>query len=361
MATMRAVAQLGVANNVSVIDWPVPTIVNNTDAIVRLNLSAICGSDLHNYHTESGSPQLPYLYGHEGLGVVTEVGDAVRYFNVGDYVVIPDNVDSGHYTIEPYDYYPPLSYGGPPDGSVIPGVQAQYGRVPHADHSLIRLPVNSSTDTATLLDYLFVSDIFSTAWQGVTWSGFEPGDSVAVFGAGPVGLLAAYSAILRGASRVYSVDCVQNRLDLAASIGAIPINFEDSDPVEQILALEPTGVRRGVDAVGYEAVNATGQIDETIVVRQLVNVTAHRGGIGIVGLYHPGLNGFDVGTTFVKAVQVNGGIVLPLQVAHELIPLVASGKAKPSFIISSLIDIEQAPEYYARFNRREESKVVIKF
>lgn len=211
-----------------------------------------------------------------------------------------------------------------------------------------------------MIDYLFVSDIFSTAWSGLTFSGFEQGDSVAVFGAGPVGLLAAYSAILRGASKVYSIDQVQSRLDLAASIGAIPINFAESDPVERILAQEPGGVRRSVEAVGYEAEDSTGQIDSTITLRQALNVTAPRGGIGIVGLLEEGLNNFDIGQAFEKAIAVRGGIVLPLQVASELVPLVASGRAKPSFIVSSVIDIEEAPEYYARFSRREETKVIIR-
>ncbi|EXA35669.1 hypothetical protein NW761_005474 [Fusarium oxysporum] len=101
MATMRAVAQLGVAFNVSIIDVPAPRILNGTDVIVKINATAICGSDLHSYHVESGSEGLPFLYGHEGIGVITEIGDAVQYLNVGDYVVIPDNLDSGHFTVEP--------------------------------------------------------------------------------------------------------------------------------------------------------------------------------------------------------------------------------------------------------------------
>lgn len=240
------------------------------------------------------------------------------------------------------------------------GITAEYVRVPFADNSLIPVPVNGSTTESTLIDYLFVSDIFSTAWSGVTFSGFEQGDSVAVFGAGPVGLLAAYSAILRGASRVYSIDQVQSRLDLAASIGAIPINFAESDPVEQILAQEPSGVRRSVEAVGFEAVNATGQVDPSITLRHALNVTAPRGGIGILGLFSEGLNNFDIGQAFEKSIAVRGGVVLPLQVASELVPLISSGKAKPNFVVSSIIDIEEAPEYYARFSRHEESKVVIR-
>jgi threonine dehydrogenase-like Zn-dependent dehydrogenase len=220
---------------------------------------------------------------------------------------------------------------------------AEYARIPFADNSLIPVPVNASTSESTLIDYLFVSDIFSTAWSGVTWSGFTPGDSVAVFGAGPVGLLAAYSAVIRGASRVYSVDHVQDRLDLAASIGAIPINYRNSSAVDQIMQREPGGVRRSVECVGFEAETADG------------------GGMGIVGLFNDTLNDFSIGTAYTKQIAINGGIVLPLQgVASELVPLITSGRAHPSFIVSSIIDIEDAPEYYARFSRREETKVVIR-
>ncbi|RDW89923.1 Alcohol dehydrogenase protein [Aspergillus mulundensis] len=359
--TMRAVAQFGTPFNVSVIDRPMPTILNGTDVIVRMNASAICGSDLHSYRAASGSEEHPYLYGHEGIGHVVEVGDSVQFLSVGDYVVIPDNFDNGHFTTEPDVYVPSLSSGGVEGGGALPGLQAEYARIPFADNSLIPVPVTDTTNTTTLIDYLFTSDIFATAWSGVTWSGFEPGDTIAVFGAGPVGLLAAYSALLRGASRVYSIDRVRNRLSLAESIGAIPINFEDADPVAQILALEPNGVRRGVEAVGYEAVDASGAIDSGITVRQLINVTAPRGGIGVVGLFSSGQADIDYGAAYAKMVSVSGGIVLPLQVAGEIVPLINSGQAHPGFIVTSVIGIEEAPEYYQRFNRTEESKVVIGF
>ncbi|THW40418.1 GroES-like protein [Aureobasidium pullulans] len=380
---MRAVAQLGQAYNVSVIDVPIPTILNATDVIVKINATAICGSDLHTYHVASGSEDTPLLYGHEAVGYITEIGDAVQFLNVGDYVIIPDNLDNGHYTVEPDHYTVPIGFGGVQDGTPeapLPGLQskkaplqqpstsadyhfpAEYARIPFADNSLITIPINSTTNETILFNYLFITDIFSTAWSGVTWSGFQPGDSIAVFGAGPVGLLAAYSAILRGASRVYIVDDVQQRLDIGASIGAIPINFNTSDPVRQILAHEPMGVRRGVEAVGYEARLPNGTMDESITLRQLVNVTANQGGIGVVGLHNNGTYNFDIGTVFNKALTIQGGIVLPLQqVAAELVPLVTSGRANPSFIVSSVIGIEQAPEYYARFSRHEESKVVIRF
>jgi threonine dehydrogenase-like Zn-dependent dehydrogenase len=154
---------------------------------------------------------------------------------------------------------------------------------------------------------------------------------------------------------------VQDRVDLAASVGAIPISFAESDPVEQILALEPNDVRRGVETVGYEAVDASGAVQSGITLRQSIDVTARHGGIGVVGLFSSGQADIDYGAAYAKKVSVNGGIMLPLQVADEIVPLITSGQAHPSFIVSSVIGIEEAPEYYGRFNQTEESKVVITF
>jgi threonine dehydrogenase-like Zn-dependent dehydrogenase len=125
---MRAVAQLGQAYNVSVIDVPIPTILNATDVIVKINATAICGSDLHTYHVASGSPDTPLLYGHEAIGYITEMGDAVQFLNVGDYVIIPDNLDNGHYTVEPDHYVVPGGFGGVQDGTPeapLPGLQSK--------------------------------------------------------------------------------------------------------------------------------------------------------------------------------------------------------------------------------------------
>ncbi|KAG9188718.1 hypothetical protein G6011_07423 [Alternaria panax] len=221
-------------------------------------------------------------------------------------------------------------------------ITAEYARIAFADNSLIPVPINASTSESTLVDYLFISDIFSTAWSGFTWSGFTPGDSVIVFGAGPVGLLAAYSAILRGASCVYSVDYVQDRLDLAASIYAMPINYRNSSAVDQILQREPGGVRRSVEAVGFEAGTANGTVDSSITVHEMVQVTAPGGSMGIFGLFNDILNDFSIGTSYTNRITTNGGVVLPLQGA------------------AAIIDIEEAPEYYARFSKREETKVVIR-
>lgn len=133
-----------------------------------------------------------------------------------------------------------------------------------------------------------MADIFPTGWHGVTLSGFQPGESIAVFGGGPVGLMAAYSAVLRGASRVYVVDRVKERLDAAAKIGAIPVSFEESEPVEKIIELNGGEVDRSVDAVGYQAVSKGGSTEvPNIVLENMIKVTRACGGLGIPGLYVP--------------------------------------------------------------------------
>ncbi|KAK1656525.1 hypothetical protein BDP55DRAFT_688785, partial [Colletotrichum godetiae] len=227
---MRAVVYHGTPFEMMVQDVAKPAILNETDVVVR------------------------------AVGYISEIGDAVSSFAVGDYVIIPDTVSEDHMEMEPRskEYF---GFGNSEMG--LGGLQAEYAR----------------------RDYLTVSDIFATGWAGIDYTGFELGDSVAVFGAGPVGLLSAYSAILRGASKVYVVDHVKERLDLAASIGGIPINFADDDPVAQILASEPNGVMRAVDCVGMEALNSSLEMDESIITQQMVDVTHFKGGIGQLGVY----------------------------------------------------------------------------
>lgn len=184
-----------------------------------------------------------------------------------------------------------------------------------------------------------------------------------------------HSAFIRGASRVYIVDHIESRLELAASQGAIPINFAISDPVAQILEHEPNGVMRCVEAVGMESLNSDLEIDEDIIISQMIDVAHFGGGIGIVGVYlatedNPAA---PLGSTlspnatvamndfFGKRLSIRGGSVDPKLVAPELVRLIQNGEARPSFITSALIQIEEAPEYYRRFERHEETKVFIKF
>ena len=253
---------------------------------------------------------------------------------------------------------------------------AEFARVPFADESLIPVPLTfTSTDVDLEEDYATLSDIFATGWTALDFADFRPGDSVAVFGAGPVGLLAAYSAVLRGANKVYAVDNVPMRLQRAASIGAIPINFNTSDPVQQILEHEPAGVPRAVDCVGMEAVDQDGKLQEGIVLHQMIAVAAEHGGLGQVGIYHAGKKShtipradvvrldvpFPLSTFWTKGLSLKDGVVNPRVLAPQLAELIATGRAQPGFIRSATIGLEQAPEYYMRFSQHEEVKVYIRF
>ncbi|KAM0543864.1 hypothetical protein ACHAPJ_012101 [Fusarium lateritium] len=309
--------------------------------------------------------------GHEAMGYVTSVGAGVSSLSVGDYVIIADTPHWGFIPMEPQ----PLPFFGGGAGG-LGGLQSEFARVPFADHSLIPVPLTHETTNRTIeQDYLTVSDIFATAWQGLEWSGFEAGDTVAVFGAGPVGLLVAYSALIQGSSDVYVIDRIQQRLDMAKSIGATPINFEDIDPIAQILEQNPDGVMRVVDAVGNEAVNADGDNDPELILSQAVQLAHIGGGIGQVGIWRrtaespgaplgntmPSNMSFPLSDFWSKRLRLQSGAVDVKLVAAKLVSLIASGHAKPGFIKLAEIGINEAPEYYRRFDSREEVKVYIHF
>lgn len=261
------------------------------------------------------------------------------------------------------------------------GGQAQYMRVPYADFNGLLLPpgaeheadfallADSESSTFSDYDYLLTSwcTVFPTGWHGLQLSGFQPGESVAVFGAGPVGLMAAYSGVLRGASKVYVVDQVKERLDQAKKIGCIPINFRDSDPVEQIIKDNDGMVDRAVDCVGYQAVGKSGDKEQpNIVLDQLIMVTRPTGGLGIPGLYVPADPGapdeqsgkgqilLSFGKLFEKGLKLGTGQCNVKAYNRYLRDLIISGRAKPSFVVSHECDIDDAPMAYEKFDKRIE-------
>lgn len=224
------------------------------------------------------------------------------------------------------------------------------------------------------LDYVLLSDIFATGWWSVTQSGFEAGDVVAIYGAGPMGLLAAYSALLRGASKVYSIDRVTSRLDKAKHIGAIPIDLREGLPSSQIAKLEPAGVKRICDCVGLECVDVKGEPDESFILNDAITLVAAGGGIAITGVYFAaepskgeplqslarGQIKFDIVTWYLKNVSIRGGVV-SLGVDPQLLALVQSGRAKPSFVFDKIVSIDEAPEAYRLFSERKIQKAAIRF
>ncbi|KAI3059592.1 hypothetical protein CBS147353_10530 [Aspergillus niger] len=370
---MRSVVFDGQPFEIRVRDIPKAYIARQTDAVVQVTSAAICGSDLHNYHGVFGSNRLPYSIGHEAMGIVAEVGADVGSVKIGDRVIIPDSPDGVGLDLEPAVNPAFALYGEGDKFGNLGGCQAEFVRVPLADKSLIVL--GKEFDEIADKDLVILSDIFPTAWAGVTWSGFQAGDNIAIFGAGPVGLLAVYSAILRGASRVYSIDSVEERLDLAASVGAIPINFTKGEPSAQILAREPAGVQRTIDCVGEECVNEKLKPDQSFVITQAMKCTSVGGGLAVIGVHfaQASSKGAQRGNTISpsmpfpmtlfwgKNMTIRGGAVDSKLFVEPLLELVKSGRAKPGFVFSSIIDIEEAPKGYRRFSDHLETKVMIKF
>ena len=394
---MKAVVYKG-PNKVAVEDVAEPKIEKSSDAIIKLTSSAICGSDLHMYdgHTEA-KPGL--ILGHEPIGVVEKVGEDVTLIKKGDRVVIPFNVACGFcfncirgftnacLTLNPQS--PGAAYGYVSMGPYW-GAQAEYLRVPQADWACQKLPGKPFDDMED--DFVLLADIFPTAYHSTVLAGVKSGMSVAVFGAGPVGLLAAYSALLKGASEVYIVDNSQKRLDLAKNFGVIPINFDNGDPVEQIIkmrkenqlliqAMQPgdektLGVMCGIDAVGYQAedrYNANAMKPEQVL-NDLIRLVNATGKLGIIGVYlkadpmasneqdKQGMLTLRFGELWMKGLTIGTGQAPVKNYQKYLRDLIIAQKAKPSVIISNHISIDEAPETYASFDERDKVvKAIIQF
>jgi glutathione-independent formaldehyde dehydrogenase len=243
-------------------------------------------------------------------------------------------------------------------------------RVPHADFNLLNLPEGTEFEN----DFTMLSDIFPTGWHGVVLSGMQAGDRVAVFGGGPVGLMAAHSAMLMGASEVFVVDQQSDRLKLAESAGAIAIDFSEGDPVEQILdKTQGVPVDRGVEAVGFQAHDSSGEEHPELTLDNLVNVVRTTGGIGVVGVYVPEDPGLDdpsaadrvdwqYGTFFTKGQSMGTGQAPVKRYNRQLRDLIITGRATPSFIVSHEVPLEEAPDAYEKFDQRLDgyTKVLLK-
>jgi glutathione-independent formaldehyde dehydrogenase len=243
------------------------------------------------------------------------------------------------------------------------GGQADYLRVPWADFNLLELPEGDEHEQ----DFALLSDILPTGFHGATLAGVAPGDTVAVFGAGPVGLMAALSANVLGASQTFVVDFHRDRLALAEQLGATPIDVSDQDPVEAITDLtDGFGVDCGVEAVGYQAHDPGGQEHPSMVLDNLVRSVRATGRIGIVGVYMPedpgaateeakeGRVAFDFGTAFTKGLSFGTGQCPVKRYNRQLRDLIIRGEITPSVIVSHEVGLDEAPDAYARFDNRKE-------
>ena len=376
---MKAVVYRG-ERSVAVEEVPDARVESPLDAVVRITTTNICGSDLHMYEGRT-SVELGKVLGHENMGVVEAVGDGVSRVKVGDRVSVPFNVACGScrncnggwtsfcLRTNPTDGVDGAAYGyasmGPYDGG-----QAELLRVPYADFNLLRLPQGTDFEN----DFTMLSDIFPTGFHGAVLGEVGVGDSVVVYGAGPVGLMAAHSAHLLGASRVFVVDKAPDRLKLAESIGATAIDFSQGDAVDQVLdATDGLGTDRGIECVGYQAHDPAGEEHPELVLDNLVKTVRAAGSIGVVGVYvpeDPGLDdpssagaiGWDYGTFFSKGQRMGTGQCPTKRYNRQLRDMILTGRATPSFIVSHELPLASAPEGYQRFDDREDgwTKVLLK-
>lgn len=385
---MRALTYHG-AKDVRVDNVPEPKLQEKDDVILRVTATAICGSDLHLYRGKMPATEEGDIFGHEFMGVVEEVGPEVTAVKKGDRVVIPFVIACGNCFFCQHDLMsacettntgpgaalnkkiipPPAAlfgfshlYGG------IPGGQAEFVRVPKGNFNPFK--VNGSLSDEKVL---FLSDILPTAWQAVTNANITKGSTVAIYGAGPVGLLSAACAKMLGAEQIFVVDHNDYRLQYAKdTYGAIPVNFDKVDAAEFII--EQTKGHRGVDgvidAIGFEA---KGSMLETIMtnlkiegssgaaLRQCIAAVRRGGVVSVPGVYAGPIHGFLFGDAFDKGLTFKMGQTHVHKYLPQLLEYIENGDLSPEAIITHRMNLSDAAKGYEIFEKREEEcrKVIL--
>lgn len=376
---MKALVYNG-PRNVTVQEVPDATIERPTDVLVKITTTNICGSDLHMYEGRTAVKPGTVL-GHENLGEVIEIGSAVDQVKVGDRVCLPFNISCGFckncergltgfcLTANPGSAGAAYGYSGMGPYS---GGQAEYLRVPYGDFNCLRLPDDAEEKEA---DYVMLSDIFPTGYHATELADMRPGESVVVYGAGPVGLMAAYSAMIRGAAKVMIVDRHPDRLALAEKIGVISIDDSKGSPVEQVLEMTGgEGADKGCECVGYQAHDPQGEEHANMTMDNLVQSVRPTGMLGVVGVFVPedpgapdklskqGRIAFNYGQFWEKGQRIGTGQANVKAYNRQLCNLIHSGRAKPSFIVSHTLPLRDAPDAYKHFDSRENgwTKVILR-
>ena len=385
---MRALTYHG-SKDVRVESVPDPIIQHSDDVILRVTATAICGSDLHLYRGKIPMVKDGDILGHEFMGIVEDTGPAVTNVQKGDRVVIPFVIACGHCYFCEQDLYAACETTNPDRGgslnkksarppAALFGYSHMYGGVPGGQAELVRVPkgnVGPFKIPGSLADeqVLFLTDILPTGYQAVLNADVKPGSTIAIFGAGPVGLMAAACARMLGAETIFMIDHHQYRLDFAAEVyGTIGINFDEiDDPAEVIL--EKTnfrGVDASIDAVGFEAKGSA--IETTLttlkletssgeVLRQSIAATRRGGIISVPGVYSGFIHGFLFGDSFDKGQTFKMGQTHVHTYLPDLLNFIEEGRLSPADIITHRMSLEDAPKGYDIFNNKEEDcrKVVL--
>lgn len=378
-------------------DVPEPQLQDPTDAIVRLTASAICGTDLHFVRGTVSGMRKGTILGHEGVGIVEALGKDVRNLQIGDRVVIPSTIACGNCAYCRAGYYAQCDvanpngkrsgtafFGGPESSGPFHGLQAEKARIPFANVGLVKLPLEITNDQAILL-----SDIFPTGYFGAELAEVTPGDTVAVFGCGPVGQFAIASAKLLGAARVFAIDRHQDRLNMARAQGAEIINFEQENPVDTLLRMTGgIGVDRAIDAVGIDADHAHDCSKEQIrlfkqevaqiaprtnpdganwkpgdapsqALQWAVEALAKAGTLAIIGVYSEQSRQFPIGAAMNKNLTINMGNCHHRKYIPKLIELILNRRIDPSAILTQVKPMGDVIEAFKAFDRRDNGWVKV--
>ncbi len=388
---MKANCWIG-KGKVSVETVPDPKILSQSDAIVKITSTAICGSDLHLYDGFVPTMESGDILGHEFMGEVVDVGRGVKNLKKGDRVVVPFPIacgscfmcNKGLFSVcentNPNAWMAEKMWGHAPAGIFgyshllggYAGGQAEYARVPFADVNPLKIPDGLADEQV-----LFLSDIFPTGYMGADLCGIEPGDTIAVWGCGPVGQFAMKSALLLGAERVIGIDRFPYRLRMAREkVGVETINYEEVSTLEALN--EMTGGRGPdacIDAVGMES-HAPGfvgaydrakqammlETDRPIPLREAIMACRNGGTVSVIGVYGGFIDKFPAGSMMNRSITIKTGQCHVQRYLKPLLQRIQNGEIDPSFVITHRLPLEQAPEGYKMFRDKQDNceKVVLK-
>jgi len=384
---MRALTYHG-SHDVKVDTVPDPILQNADDVILKVTATAICGSDLHMYRGKIPAMKSGDILGHEFMGEVVDAGPNVTNLAKGDRVVVPFVIACGSCFFCDMQLFSACETTNPDRGSImnkkslrsgaalfgfshlyggVPGGQAEYVRVPKANVGPIRIPIALSDEQV-----LFLSDILPTGYQAVLNTGVGKGGSLAIFGAGPVGQMAAACARMLGIEKIFMVDHHAFRLDFAKrTYDVIPVNFDDCDAAEYILDnTSHRGVDGVIDAVGFEAKGSTLETVMTDLklegssgkaLRQCIAAVRRGGMVSVPGVYAGFIHGFLFGDIFEKGIGIKAGQTHVQKYMPELLAAIGEGKLRPQEIISHRLKLDQAAEGYKMFDKKEDEcrKVIL--
>lgn len=377
------------AHDVKVDTVPDPIIQEPDDIIIKVTATAICGSDLHLYRGKVPGMKEGDILGHEFMGVVVDAGPAVTKLRKGDRVVVPFVIACGNCFFCDMHLYSACETTNPDRGTImnkkslrsgaalfgfshmyggVPGGQAEYVRVPKANVGPIKIP-----DTLEDEKVLFLSDILPTGYQAVLNAGVGQGSSIAIFGSGPVGQMAAACARMLGVETIFMVDHHPYRLEFArATYHVIPINFDDVDAAEVIIEhTDRRGVDAAIDAVGFEAKGSALETTLTTLklegssgkaLRQCIAAVRRGGTVSVPGVYAGFIHGFLFGDAFEKGIGFKTGQTHVQRFMPELLSFIEEGRLTPDVIISHRMTLEHAVDGYKMFDEKLDGcrKVVLR-